>query len=298
MHQPDQLHRYLFTLRDIRGELVTVSDTWQQMLNNHNYPKPVRMLLGEMLVVTSLLTATLKFAGTITVQLQGDGALTLLVINGDHQQHMRGVARVTDEIADDATLKTLVGNGVMVITIAPNNGERYQGVVALESDNLASCLEGYFQRSEQLKTRLFIRTGEMEGQLMAAGMLLQALPAQQISDDANGDTIDDAIDYLATLTQTITVRELCSLPAQEVLWRLYHEESVTLYSPQAVTFKCGCSRQRCAEVLATLSRQEIDSMLADKEQIDMHCDYCGQHYWFTPAQWITLRQAASEVVKP
>lgn len=298
MHQPDQLHRYLFTRRDIRGELVTVSDTWQQMLNNHNYPKPVRMLLGEMLVATSLLTATLKFAGTITVQLQGDGALTLLVINGDHQQHMRGVARVTDEIADDATLKTLVGKGVMVITIAPDNGERYQGVVALESDNLASCLEGYFQRSEQLKTRLFIRTGEMEGQLMAAGMLLQALPAQQISDDANGDTIDDAIDYLAMLTQTITVRELCSLPAQEVLWRLYHEESVTLYSPQAVTFRCGCSRQRCAEILATLSRQEIDSMLADQEQIDMHCDYCGQHYWFTSAQWITLRRAASEVVKP
>lgn len=138
----------------------------------------MKTVLAELLVATSLLTATLKFAGDITVQLQGDGPLQLAVINGNNQQQLRGVARVQGEIADDADLKAMVGNGYLVITISPEEGERYQGVVGLEGDTLAACTEDYFQRSEQLPTRLIIRTGEHEGQPMAGGMLLQVMPAQ------------------------------------------------------------------------------------------------------------------------
>jgi len=116
MAQHDQLHRYLFEQFAVRGELVTVSETWKQILENHNYPQPVKAVLGELLVATSLLTATLKFAGDITVQLQGDGPMSLAVINGNNQQQMRGVARVQGEIPEDADLKTLVGNGYLVIT--------------------------------------------------------------------------------------------------------------------------------------------------------------------------------------
>ena len=169
MTQHDQLHRYLFENYAVRGELVTVSETLEQILANHTYPQPVKTVLAELLVATSLLTATLKFAGDITVQLQGDGPLQLAVINGNNQQQLRGVARVQGEIADDADLKTMVGNGYLVITISPEEGERYQGVVGLEGDTLAACLEDYFQRSEQLPTRLIIRTGDHEGQPMAAG---------------------------------------------------------------------------------------------------------------------------------
>lgn len=167
MAQHDQLHRYLFEQFAVRGELVTVSETWKQILENHNYPQPVKRVLGELLVATSLLTATLKFAGDITVQLQGDGPMNMAVINGNNQQQMRGVARVQGEVPEGADLKTLVGNGFLVITITPDEGERYQGVVGLEGDTLAECLEDYFLRSEQLPTRLFIRTGEVEGQLAA-----------------------------------------------------------------------------------------------------------------------------------
>ncbi|MBZ2391115.1 Hsp33 family molecular chaperone HslO, partial [Erwinia amylovora] len=117
MANQDQLHRYLFENYAVRGELVTVSNTWKEVLENHNYPLPVKNLLGELLVATSLLTATLKFAGDITVQVQGDGPMSLAVINGNNRQQMRGVARVQGEIADDASLKTLVGNGYLVITI-------------------------------------------------------------------------------------------------------------------------------------------------------------------------------------
>ncbi|HHI3896583.1 TPA: Hsp33 family molecular chaperone HslO [Klebsiella aerogenes] len=285
MTQHDQLHRYLFENYAVRGELVTVSDTLEQILANHSYPQPVKTVLSELLVATSLLTATLKFAGDITVQLQGDGPLSLAVINGNNQQQLRGVARVQGEIPEGADLKTLVGNGYLVITISPQEGERYQGVVGLEGDTLAACLEDYFQRSEQLPTRLFIRTGEHDGKAVAGGMLLQVMPAQdaQLND----------FEHLATLTETIKAEELFSLPATDVLWRLYHEEEVTVYDPQDVEFKCTCSRQRCADALKTLPDEEVDSILAGEGEIDMHCDYCGNHYLFNAMDIAEIRNNAS-----
>ncbi|MGF6566107.1 Hsp33 family molecular chaperone HslO [Kosakonia cowanii] len=285
MANQDQLHRYLFENYAVRGELVTVSNTWKEVLENHNYPLPVKNLLGELLVATSLLTATLKFAGDITVQVQGDGPMSLAVINGNNRQQMRGVARVQGEIADDVSLKTLVGNGYLVITITPEEGERYQGVVGLEGETLAECLEDYFQRSEQLPTRLFIRTGDVEGQPAAGGMLLQVLPAQ--------DTQAEDFEHLAVLTETVKAEELFTLPANEVLWRLYHEEEVTLYDPQDVEFKCTCSRERCAGALKTLPDEEVDSILAEEGEIDMHCDYCGNHYLFNAMDIAEIRNNAS-----
>ncbi|WPD74447.1 Hsp33 family molecular chaperone HslO [Dickeya fangzhongdai] len=286
MANHDQLHRYLFENHAVRGELVTVSDTFQQMLANHDYPTPVKNLLGEMLVATSLLTATLKFSGDITVQLQGDGPLKLAVINGNHQQQMRGVARLQGDIAADSSLHDMVGNGYLVITITPTEGERYQGVVGLDGDNVAACLENYFQQSEQLPTRLFIRTGEHDGRQCAAGMLLQVLPAQ------HGNRED--FDHLTQLTATVKSEELFGLPADEVLYRLYHQENVTLYEPQPVAFQCHCSRERCADALMTLSADEVNDILAQDGQIDMHCDYCGSHYLFSPQDIADLHQPGAE----
>ncbi|AYN28528.1 MULTISPECIES: Hsp33 family molecular chaperone HslO [Buttiauxella] len=285
MAQHDQLHRYLFENFAVRGELVTVSDTWQQIMEHHDYPAPVKTILGELLVATSLLTATLKFDGDITVQLQGDGPMNLAVINGNNNQQMRGVARYKGEIPADADLKTLVGNGYLVITITPAEGERYQGVVGLEGDTLAACLEDYFLRSEQLPTRLFIRTGDVEGKPVAGGMLLQVLPAQ----DAQADDFN----HLAALTETIKAEELLTLPANDVLWRLYHEEEVTLYDPQNVEFKCTCSRERCADALRTLPDEEVNSIIADEGEIDMNCDYCGNHYVFNSMDIAEIRNNAS-----
>ncbi|MGD8107451.1 Hsp33 family molecular chaperone HslO [Pantoea sp. FN0302] len=281
MAHQDQMHRYLFENHAVRGELVNLSATWREIVAGHDYPQPVQQLLGELLVATSLLTATLKFEGDITVQLQGDGALTLAVINGNNRQEMRGVARVQGEIAPGSSLKEMVGNGYLVITISPEKGERYQGVVGLEGDTLAACLEDYFMRSEQLPTRLFIRTGEHEGQAGAAGILLQVLPAQ--------DTDKEDFNHLATLTETIKTEELIGLPANEVLWRLYNQEEVTIYEPQNVSFKCTCSRERCGEVLKTLPQEEVDQILQEDGQIDMHCDYCGSHYIYDAVDIAAIR---------
>ena len=285
MAHQDQMHRYLFENHAVRGELVTVSDTWREIINGHDYPLPVQKVLGELLVATSLLTATLKFDGDITVQLQGDGPLNLAVINGNNRQEMRGVARMQGEIAPESTLKEMVGNGYLVITISPAAGERYQGVVGLEGETLAECLEDYFMRSEQLPTRLFIRTGETDGVPGAGGILLQVLPAQ----DANPDDFS----HLATLTETIKTEELLGLPAHDVLWRLYNQEEVTIYDPQDVCFHCTCSHERCGEVLATLPDEEVDQILSEDGKIDMHCDYCGSNYSYDAVDIAAIRKGSA-----
>ncbi|SFU82999.1 Hsp33 family molecular chaperone HslO [Xenorhabdus koppenhoeferi] len=273
MNKHDQLYRFLFESHSVRGELVSVSETYQRMLENHDLPQPVQRLLGELLVAASLLTATLKFNGDITVQIQGDGPVKLAVINGNNQQQMRGTARIDGKVNAAGSLHDMVGNGYMVITVTPTEGERYQGVVALEGETLAECLDAYFKQSEQLPTRLFIRTGIQDGKMAAGGMLLQILPDAQ-------ESSDDVLEHLVQLTATIKGEELFTLNAEEILHRLYHEEDVTLYEPQQVEFRCSCSQQRCADTLVTLPDADLQEILHKDGKIDMECEFCGTHYIF------------------
>ena len=273
MSNQDLLYRYLFEEYEVRGELVQLDRTYRHIIDAQNYPVQVQHLLGELLVATSLLTATLKFEGSITVQLQGDGPVRLAVINGDNNQQLRGVARYEGELPTDGKLQSLIGNGHLVITITPDQGERYQGIIALEADTLAACLEHYFAQSEQLATRLWIRTGHHEGEPRAAGILLQELPAQ--SEDHSED-----FDHLVQLTTTIKDEELFGLDAEEILYRLYHQDKVRVFDPQAIEFRCTCSRARCEGALLQIEKQEAVAMVQELGKIDMHCDYCGAHYEF------------------
>lgn len=280
------LHRYLFEDLSVRGELVQLDTAYQQIIANKDYPQPVEALLGELLVATSLLTATLKFEGSITLQLQGDGPLSLVVINGDHDQKMRGVARWEGQIADDANLHQMIGKGHLVITISPDKGERYQGVVGLEGETLSEVLEDYFERSEQLKTRLWFRTGEHEGQAHAAGMLLQIMP------DGTGSA--DDFEHLEKLTETIKNEELFSLEANDVLYRLYNQEKVQLFEAQPVEFFCGCSRERSAGAIATVAKEELDDILKTEGEVALHCDYCGSTYSFDAGEVDQIITAAKK----
>lgn len=272
----DKLYRYLFQNRAVRGEWVRLNRTFTETLNTHHYPKAVQNLLGEMLVASSLLTATMKFEGSITVQIQGDGALKLAVVNGNEQQQFRALARVEGEIAEEATLHQMIGNGVLVISIIPNNGERYQGVIGLDKPTVSECLEDYFARSEQLATQLTIRVGEYNGEAVAAGMLLQIVP------DGIGSPED--FEHLATLTATVKADEIFGLEAESLLYRLYHEENVEVYPAQATEFKCGCSRERSGGAILLLPESEIAEMLLEKQGIiDIQCECCGTQYFFDKA---------------
>ena len=279
MNQFDQLHRYLFEKASVRGELVRLQDALKPIVHSTDYPQPIQQLLAEMAAATSLLTATLKFEGEVGLQIQSQGKVRYAVINATHEQQLRGVAR-WDEDADlsQATFSELVENAVLVITITPDEGERYQGVVALDKGSLAGCLEDYFERSEQLATRVFIHTDFSDNALpKASGMFLQVVPQ---SAESTKVTSDSEFEHLCALTETMTAEELFSLPAEDVLYRLYHEQEVQLYAPKPVSFACTCSRQRSAEALRNLDKQELLDIIKEEGAIAMNCQYCHTEYRF------------------
>ncbi|NLJ93060.1 MAG: Hsp33 family molecular chaperone HslO [Aeromonadales bacterium] len=278
MTHTDQLHRYLFDNYQVRGELVQLADSYQQILSAQDYPQPIKRLLGELLTATSLLTATIKFEGHITVQLQGDGPVSLAVINGDNHQQLRGVARWEGELPDSASLGDLVGTGYIAITITPNEGERYQGIVELSENSLSESLESYFAQSEQLKTRIWLFT-DLEGTApRCAGLLLQALPGGEAEDYS----------HLEALTHTIKAEELLNLDAHEVLYRLYNQEAVRVFDPQPVSFQCTCSREKCEQALLQVGEQEAQEVLKEQGEIVMNCDYCGNNYRFNETDLQTI----------
>ncbi|MEJ6476014.1 Hsp33 family molecular chaperone HslO [Pseudoalteromonas piscicida] len=270
--QTDLLHRYIFDKHDVRGELVQIEQTFTDIISGHNYPEPVQQLLGELLVATSLLTATLKFEGDIAVQLQGDGPVKYAVINGNHKQQMRGVARLQSEVTG-SSIPDLIGKGYMVITITPIKGERYQGIVPLTKESLAQCLEEYFEQSEQLKTRLWFATKVTAERVQASGLFLQVLPVNK-----EKSIVD--FQHLEALSSTIKDEELLDLDANTVLTRLYHEDNPQLFEPQAISFVCGCSREKTENALVNVGQEALMEDLQKHGEINISCHYCLKNYVF------------------
>lgn len=275
MSQSDVLNRYLFDNMHARGELVQINNSFEHMIAKHDYPDGVKTLLGELLAATCLLTATLKFEGEIALQLQGDGSapISYMAINGNNEQDMRGVAKLADANTAATGLKDLIGKGVMVITIRPNNGEPYQGVVALEKDTIAGCIANYFETSDQIPTTIWLFTDLNTNQV--AGSLIQLLPDSGDKEQQMAD-----YDHLCALTNTIKPEEIFSLPAEELLHRLYHEEDVRLFEPQAVSYKCSCSEEKCLTAISQFSATELKSILEEQGAVSMTCDYCLTTYAF------------------
>jgi molecular chaperone Hsp33 len=271
--QPDLLHRYIFDELDVRGELVQISKTFNDIVAGHNYPEPVKQLLGELLVATSLLTATLKFEGDIAVQLQGDGPVKYAVINGDHQQNMRGIARMQSEITGSRISDLMGSNGHMVITITPLKGERYQGIVPLTKETLAECIEEYFTQSEQLKTRLWFATRTDTHNAKAAGLFLQVLPV-------NKEKSQQDFTHLEALSHTVKDEELLELDAQTVLTRLYHEDNPQLFAPQEINFVCGCSRDKTVAALVNVGQKALLEDVQAQGEVIISCHYCLTDYRF------------------
>mgnify|MGYP005837101631 CR=1 FL=1 len=267
----DTLVRFLFQQKHVRGELSYINDSLERMLEKHQYPLPVKQLLAELVVATSLLTATLKFEGEIAMQLQGDGPVKFAAVNGNHLQEFRGVARLQAELQGDS-FNELVGNGYLVVTITPKQGERYQGIIPLTGNSLTTTLEAYFAQSEQLPTRLYIFT-DITAQNRAAGLLLQVLPVEQ-------DKAREDFSELVTLSDTLTAAELLDLPAEEVLYRLFHQEQVEVFPAQPVRFVCGCSKDKCESALFSLGRTVVAEQLA-LGGLDMSCEYCNTSYHFS-----------------
>ena len=266
----DHLHRFMFDGSTIRGELIHLDHTWQHLLMRQDYPHAVRTVLGEAAAATALLAATIKFDGILTLQARGDGPLKLLVVECTGQRTLRGLAR-WDGAAHGLSFAQLIGNGTLAITIDPGEGsERYQGIVELAGDSLASCLQHYFARSEQLPTRLWLGVDEER----AAGLLVQEMPGNESAEDA------DTWNRVCMLADTVTTDELLALPAHNLMHRLFHEEQVRVFEPQAWRFLCTCSEARVASVLRSLGREELGRLLEEEGNVKVDCEYCGNAYGF------------------
>ncbi len=267
----DKLHRFLFEEAAVRGELVQLDESWGEVLGRHDYPPRLRHLLGQTLAAGALLAATLKFNGSITLQVRGDGPVSLLVVDVTSERTLRGVAHWKGEVPE-GTLREVFGNGQLAITIEPQDGKRYQGIVALEGDSLADAIDDYLQRSEQLATRMWLAAdGEH-----AAGLLLQRLPR----DKAASEAADEGWERLVALSSTITDEELLKLEEREILHRLFHEEDLRLFEAESMRFSCSCSRERVANALRGLGREEVMDIIAERETVDVNCEFCNAHYGF------------------
>jgi len=269
MPEHDFLHRFLFEQLAVRGEIVQLDTTWQTVLARRAYPPAIRRVLGEASAAAALLAATIKFAGRLTLQIQSAGPLRLLVVQVTSERTLRALARWEGE-PETAALNDLCAGGRLILTLDPGLGrEPHQGVVSLDGDTLASALETYFARSEQLPTRFQLAADER----VAAGLLLQRMPETQSKDP-------DGWNRLATLAATLRPAELLELEPTALLHRLFHAEDVHRFAPERFSFRCNCSRERTASMLLALGSDELRETADEHGDLHVDCEFCGHRYTF------------------
>lgn len=273
--QFDQLHRFLFEQHAIRGELVQLRASWQSVQQAHPYPDSVASPLGQALAAAMLLSASIKHRGSLVMQISAGGPIRSLVAQATHQRTLRGLARWEREPTGN-TLRSLFGEGQVLITVDSEKGERYQGIIPLQGDNLAQALEGYFGQSEQLPTRLWLAADRNH----AAGLLLQQLPGS--------DADSDAWNRLGLLSDTLEDEELLQLPAEQLLTRLFHEETLRLFDAEPCAFRCGCSRERIEQTLAAMGEAETRQIMEEQGEIRVDCEFCNRNYRFDAVDLETL----------
>ena len=269
MASRDQFQRFIFEHSQVRGAWVQLGNSFSDISTQAPYPESVRRLLGESLVASVLMSSSLKFKGTLSLQAAGEGSLRTLMAECSHDRHIRGLARHDDQAVTGDTLNELLGAGRMAITITPDQGQRYQGVVPREADTLAGCLEEYFERSEQIATSLFLFATEDT----AAGLMLQRLPGHTEEDD-------DLWNRVNHLARTVEAEALLTLDSETLLHRLFHEETVRLFDPEPVAFRCSCSRERTLAALEAIGKDECYSILDEQGSINMDCQFCHANYRF------------------
>lgn len=268
MKEQDFLRRFLFENVNVRGVWVNLTTTWQEAKIHQQGSNVAINMLGEALVAVSMLSSTIKFAGSLILQAQGDGDIKTLVAQASHQGTVRGLVRCAG-LVKEGDLATLFGAGRLVLTVDAGGTMPYQGVVPLEGRWLSHALETYFVQSEQLRTRFWLFANDQH----AAGLMLQELPA---ADNNN----EEAWQHLEMLANTITEQELLTLDCETLLYRLFHEESVRVFDAQPLAFQCACSKERIERTLRAMGREELDDLLATLGLIEVGCEFCGQQYQF------------------
>jgi molecular chaperone Hsp33 len=281
----DSLSRFLLQRSGLRGVLVHLDETWRTIRSRAGYPDAVAACLGETCAAAALFTGHVKVEGRLSVQLRGTGALRTLFAECTAAGTLRGIAHYAEPLPEPLTPRAFGPGSIMAITIENHPlGERepvrYQGLVGLDADALWAAFEGYFDQSEQLPTRVLLAA---DGD-RAAGLMVQKLPE---TPDPDGDGWARA----SALFDTLGPAELLATPAHTLLWRLFHEDDVQLLGQRALSFACSCSRARVEDMLRSLGPVEAEAA-AEGGHAEIHCDFCGQGFAFTPDQVRGLFESA------
>jgi molecular chaperone Hsp33 len=289
MHDRDSLHRFIFEHYPIRGHLVHLDASWRALIEHRDYPEAIRTTLGEAVVASLLLAATIKFEGVLSLQLQGAGPVHLLLAQCTSGLGVRGLARYREEPESGTAagnVLDLIGAGNLTVTLESDDGsQRYQGIVPIAGERLADSLQIYFENSEQLPTRLWLYADEHG----AAGMLLQRLPGEGNpspgapaagASAADPAIIDDAWRRVQLIGATLTRDELRTLADAQILRRLFNEDDLRLFEPAPVYFRCRCSRERVSGMLQGLGETETRSILTERGEVEVRCDFCNRAYVF------------------
>ncbi len=294
-----ELTKFLFEGLPVRGMLVRLTDGWQEVLRRRQtvgpFPPEVRQLLGEMAAAGVLMQGNIKFNGALVLQVFGDGPVKLAVAEVQPDLGFRVTAKVVGDVAPGAQLEAMLnvhGQGRCAITLDPKDklpGQQpYQGVVPLHGDQreplqrVQQVLEHYMLQSEQLDTRLVLAANDQ----VAAGLLIQRLPVEGAGNlegaARNEDDIglSDAFNRIAILSATLTSEELLTLSADKILHRLFWEETVRVFEPGTPRFSCTCSRERVRNMLRGLGRDESDSLIEERGNVEVGCEFCGLQYRF------------------
>ncbi|CAB3689491.1 Hsp33 family molecular chaperone HslO [Achromobacter kerstersii] len=283
----DQLKKYLTEDRSVRIQAVRLDATWKAVQANHDYPPAITHLLGELVAASTLLAANIKFDGSLVLQIQGDGPIALLVVECRSDLSLRATVKVREgqDVPADGTMQSLLnpgGNGRFIVVLDPQRKlpgqQTYQGIVPLEGDTVAEALQHYMKASEQLDTRLWLAADADH----AAGMLIQRLPfhggtdAPLLTEQSAAETWDRT----NALASTLKRDELLEADIDTLIHRLYWEDTLVAFEPASVRWHCPCTRERVASMLRSLGEEEVNSVLAERGQVDVSCDFCGKPYKF------------------
>ncbi|MGI9150748.1 MAG: Hsp33 family molecular chaperone HslO [Limnohabitans sp.] len=297
-----QLHKFLFDGLPVRGMLVQLTDVWQEVLKRRAdnaetgaYPEAVRHLLGEMTAASVLMQSNIKFNGALVMQIFGDGPLKLAVVEVQPDLSLRATAKVVGALGDASTLSEMVNvnnEGKCAITLDPlkkmPGQQPYQGVVPLfddqrhKIDKFSDVLQHYMLQSEQLDTTLVLAANDTT----AAGLLIQRLPvkgegnlaAKTSMGDEYGIGLSEDYNRISILAASLTPDELLNLDAETILHRLFWEEKLVRFEPLTPSFACSCSRERVSNMIRSLGTEEVESILAERGNVEVGCDFCGQQY--------------------
>lgn len=273
----DLLHRFLFEHLPVRGHLVRLDASWRAAIEHHEYPRAVSDALGEAMAASVLMAGSLKFEGRLSLQFEGPGPVRLLLAQCSHRHAIRGVARHDELPAGGTGLASLFGGGQLAVTIEQaEGGDRYQGVVPLDEGRLAAGLEQYFERSEQLPSRLVLAATTDR----AAGLLLQRVAGSDRGMPAAQAQADDAWRRIGLLAATLSPAELLDTPCDELLRRLFGEDDIRLFEGTPVFFQCSCSRERVTGILQALGAEEVHALLRERGDVEVRCEFCNRAWRF------------------